>query len=218
MKTIKNITLIFFLLTFFACKKEQEISPTVQDIKELVFASGQLEWDNAYNLTAQTDGILSKADFEVGDTINKGKILAQIDNKNNEINTQSAREQLVISNENLGQNSPALQQLEQNIQFAENKYTQDKTQGERYERLYKSESVSKLEFENIQLNAKNSLANLNALKKQYAQILQQAKQQNQQAQGGGQVVPGGPNNSPKSMPGKLPGAPMAANTSTYNNR
>jgi multidrug efflux pump subunit AcrA (membrane-fusion protein) len=182
MKTIKNITLIFFLLTFFACKKEQEISPTVQDIKELVFASGQLEWDNAYNLTAQTDGILSKADFEVGDTINKGKILAQIDNKNNEINTESAREQLVISNENLGENSPALQQLEQNIQFAENKYEQDKTQAERYERLYKSESVSKLEFENIQLNAKNSLANLNALKKQYAQILQQAKQQNITAQ------------------------------------
>lgn len=46
----------------------------------------------------------------------------------------------------------------------------------------------------------------------------QAQQQNQQPQGGGQAVPGGPNMQPKSMPGTLPGAPMAANTSTYNNR
>lgn len=178
MKTIKNLTLLLFLLTVFACKKEQEVSPTVQDIKELVFASGQLEWDDAYNLTAQTDGILQNAAFEVGDTIQKGKILAQIDNKNNEINTQTAQEQLLITNENLTANSPALQQLAQNIEFAENKYTQDKTQADRYERLYKSESISKLEYENVQLTAKNSLANLNALKKQYDQIWQQAKQQN----------------------------------------
>ncbi len=56
------------------------------------------------------------------------------------------------------------------------------------------------------------------LDQQELEAKQAQMQQQGQGQGGGQVVPGGPNNSPKSMPGKLPGAPVAANSSVYNNR
>lgn len=174
---MKNIVIILSLLTIFSCNKTKEEKPIVQDIKELVFASGQLEWDDSYNLTAQTDGVLQYTNFDVGTSISKGNIIAKIENQTNEINTQTAQEQLVISNENLTDNSPALQQLQQNIQYAESKYKQDKTQEERYKRLYESQSVAKVEYENMQLNSKNSLANLNALKKQAGQILQSAKQQ-----------------------------------------
>ncbi|MDM1074321.1 HlyD family efflux transporter periplasmic adaptor subunit [Empedobacter brevis] len=174
---MKNIVIILSLLTIFSCNKTKKEKPIVQDIKELVFASGQLEWDDSYNLTAQTDGVLQNVTFEVGTTVNKGNIIATIDNKTNEISTQIAQEQLVISNENLTANSPALLQLQQNIQFAESKYQQDKAQEERYKRLYESQSVAKVEYENMQLNSKNSLSNLNALKKQANQILQNAKLQ-----------------------------------------
>lgn len=173
---LKTSVLALFLMFFlFSCAKKEEVRPVVQDIKELVFASGDLEWENAYNLTAQSDGILLNADFEVGDKISKGKNVADIDNRSSEVNAEIANEQLAISNENLTPNSPQIQQLEQNIQFAENKYTQDKIQAERYERLYKSQSVAKVEYENMQLTAKNSLSSLNALKKQKLQILQQAE-------------------------------------------
>lgn len=173
---LKTLVLaLFFILFLFSCAKKEEVKPVVQDIKELVFASGDLEWENAYNLTAQSDGILLNADFEVGDKISKGKNVADIDNRSSEVNAEIANEQLAISNENLTPNSPQIQQLEQNIQFAENKYTQDKIQAERYERLYKSQSVAKVEYENMQLTAKNSLSSLNALKKQKLQILQQAE-------------------------------------------
>ncbi|MDN4014807.1 HlyD family efflux transporter periplasmic adaptor subunit [Chryseobacterium gambrini] len=170
-----SVLALFFILFLFSCAKKEEVKPVVQDIKELVFASGDLEWENAYNLTAQSDGILLNADFEVGDKISKGKNVADIDNRSSEVNAEIANEQLAISNENLTPNSPQIQQLEQNIQFAENKYTQDKIQAERYERLYKSQSVAKVEYENMQLTAKNSLSSLNALKKQKLQILQQAE-------------------------------------------
>jgi len=176
---MKHLTTILILTAFSlgSCSNNKEVKPIVQDIKELVFASGQLEWDNSYNLTAQTDGILQNANFDIGNKVNKGDSLAKIDNQTNTINTQTTQEQLVISNENLSSNSPALQQLQQNIQFAESKYQQDKTQEDRYMRLYESQSIAKVEYENMQINAKNSLANLNALKKQATQILQQAKQQ-----------------------------------------
>lgn len=165
------------VLYLISCNKSKEIKPTIEDIKELVFASGQLEWDNAYNLTAQTDGILENANFDVGNVVKKGALIATIDNQINKINTEIAEEQLIISNENLSDEAPALVQLEQSILIAKNKYDHDKTLAERYERLRQQDIGTKVEYENMQLNAKNSLLNLNALKKQKLQILQQAKQQ-----------------------------------------
>lgn len=174
---MKKILVVITILTLFSCGKSDEIQPVNQDIKELVFASGQLEWDDSYNLTAQTDGVLQNANFEVGNTVAKGKTIATLDNEINKINAEISQEQLVISNENVTSNAPALTQLEQNIQFAESKYLQDKKQAERYERLNQQNIGSKVEYESAQLAAKNSLSNLNSLKKQYRVILQQAKQQ-----------------------------------------
>ncbi len=174
---MKKIIFIITGIFLFSCNNNEEIKPVNQDIKELVFASGQLEWDDSYNLTAQTDGVLQNATFEVGNIVSKGKVIATIDNEINSVNAEIAQEQIVISNQNVSSNSPALLQLEQNIQFAESKYLQDKKQAERYERLNQQNIGSKVEYENTQLNAKNSLSNLNSLKKQYNVILQQAKQQ-----------------------------------------
>lgn len=174
---MKNVFIITIAVIFASCSGSKEVKPIVQDIKELVFASGQLEWDNSYNLTALTDGVLKNADFEVGMHVNAGDSIALIDNQSNVINTQTTQEQLVISNINVSASSPALMQLQQNLIFAESKYEQDKLQEERYKRLYESQSVSKVEYETAQLNTKNSLSNYNALKKQLDVVLQQAKQQ-----------------------------------------
>jgi multidrug efflux pump subunit AcrA (membrane-fusion protein) len=177
MKFSIQIIITSCILFLYSCKNKSEITPIIKDIKELVFASGELEWDNSYSLTAQTDGVLLNANFEVGNKVLKGTILANIDNQTNEINTQIAKEQLTIANENLTSNAPQIQQLEYNIQVAESKYRQDKIQAERWERLRQQEIGSKVEYENMQLNAKNSLSNLNALQNQKLQILQQAKVQ-----------------------------------------
>lgn len=171
-----SLFLLLALSTLVSCGTKEEGKPVVQDIKELVFASGELEWDNSYNLTAQTDGILVNANFDVGNKVTENQIIASIDNKTNENNTASAKDLVVISKENLTDNAPALQQLQQNIKFAESKYQQDKTQADRYKRLYNSQSIAKVEYENMQLAAENSLSQLNALKKQYQQVLQQSKQ------------------------------------------
>jgi RND family efflux transporter MFP subunit len=174
---MKRNFIFLFSVLLLACSSTQEIKPVIKDIRELVFASGQLEWDNAYNLTAQTDGILENADFEIGNKVSKGIVLANIDNKINEINANISREQLAIANENISENSPVIAQLKENIVFAESKYQQDKLQEERSQRLFETESIARVDLENAQLNAKNSLANLNGLKKQLSLLLQQAKQQ-----------------------------------------
>ena len=85
-------------------------------------------------------------------------MLGKIDNPTNTNNTSTALDQLQIANTNISSSAPALQQLQANIQFAENKYQQDKLQAERYQRLYQTQSIAKVEVENMQLNAKNKVA------------------------------------------------------------
>ena len=98
MNKIISVLLLVFL---FSCNKNEEIKPFHQDIKELVFASGLLEWEDAYHVTAQTDGVLKNVNFEVGNTVAVSQVLATIDNPTNYINSQVAQEQLAISNENI---------------------------------------------------------------------------------------------------------------------
>ncbi len=121
--------------------------------------------------------------FEVGDVVSQGEILTTIDNQSNAINQSTAAQQLAIANTDVSENAPALEQLEQNISFAESKYKQDSQQYERYQTLYAKGAVSKLEFENAELALKNSLSNLNALKKQYKLLKKQALQQQVNAAG-----------------------------------
>lgn len=176
-----NVFIVLPLVIFIhtGCNKtdKNEVRPVYQDIREWVFAPGQLEWDDSYNLTAQSEGILTEADFEIGTVFQTGQIIATIDNPASKVNTSTAREQLKIAEENTGKNAPALQQLRQNISFAEEKLRQTQQQSERYERLLKNESISRLEYENVLLDYKNALANVNALKKQYDVLFQQAEQQ-----------------------------------------
>lgn len=177
---MKNtILLLASILLLFSCKKseEQPVFPVIKDITETVFASGILDPDDKYSLTAQADGYLVQVNFKDGDMVKANQVLVMIDNKSNSANAQAALEQLRIANLNVTDNSPALKQLKVNINFAEQKWKQDQLQAQRYKNLLASNSVSKLEYENVQLAADNSLASLNALQEQYEVFKQQAQQQ-----------------------------------------
>lgn len=174
---MKKLIVIVSTLFIISCNKTEEIQPIRKDIKELVFASGQIEWKDPYNLTAQTDGILQKANYEVGQEVKKGNAIAFLNNPINTINANTAEKQLDIASNNVTDNAPALLQLQENIGIAKTKYAQDKKQAERYQRLHEQNIGSQVEYENAQLNAKNSKATILALEKQYAVLQQQAKQQ-----------------------------------------
>jgi multidrug efflux pump subunit AcrA (membrane-fusion protein) len=178
-----TVFILFAMMCLVSCRDNpKEIKPEISDIEEWVFSPGNIQWDGQHNISAQTDGILMGADFEVGDIIKQGTLVAFIDNQQNRNNTNSAKDQLRITTENITSNSPALKQLSNQIKTAEARYNFDKSQAERYALLFKNESVTKVEYENMQLLADNSLLSLNALKEQYQLVLQQAKQQNFQAQ------------------------------------
>ena len=166
------------LLMLSACgNKTQPVTPVHKDLTEMVFASGVLEADDQNNLTAQTDGYLIKLDFKEGDLVSAGQLLAQIDNSQNIINARSAGALHAIARENTLPSAPALQQISANIASAKEKLRLDELQAQRYQRLMESNSVSKLEYENVQLTLTTSRANLKALQDQYNNQLVAAQQQ-----------------------------------------
>ncbi len=167
---MKLAPLSLFVALFFLAScgsKVPEITPQKKDLVEMVFASGALQADDQYNLMAQTDGYITSLNFNEGDMVKEGQLLATIDNNQNIINAQSARQLHAIAENNTLPSAPALKQIEANIAAAKEKLKLDQLQAERYKRLYESNSVARLEYENVQLTATNSQANLIALQQQY---------------------------------------------------
>jgi multidrug efflux pump subunit AcrA (membrane-fusion protein) len=179
MKLHHNILLLgaMFLLLSACTKKQQESKVSRRDITEYVFATGILEPESQYNLTAQNDGYLIALGIEEGDLVQAGEVLAVIDNPQNKISSGSAQQLLTIARENAATDAPALRQVEANIAAAQDKVHQDEVQTERFRKLLVSNSVSKLELENTQLALSSSRANLEALNQQLANLKRQAEQQ-----------------------------------------
>ncbi len=179
MKTsIKIILLVLGLSILNSCgRKFTETKPVRNNITETVFASGILVPDNQYNLTAQNDGYLVKLNFIEGDTVKAGTILAIIENKQNDANAIGANALLAIAGANIAPNAPALKQLSANIDLGKLKLKEDSVQAERYKKLYQEKSVSKLDYENMELALANSKSSLTALQENYKLLQQQAEQQ-----------------------------------------
>lgn len=176
---MRNNLFIVLALFVLGCNKSPEkvVKPIYKDIDEMVFASGALEPNEKYNLTAQADGYLLNIDFKEGDFVKANQVLGTVENKTNNANALASKEQLKIAALNASENAPALKQLKSNIDFATQKLQQDLQQLKRYKTLYESNSVSKVELENFQITADNSSANLKALQEQYDNVKLQAQQQ-----------------------------------------
>jgi multidrug resistance efflux pump len=172
------ITILAGVVLLNSCNdKQKEVRPVWKNFTETVFASGVLIPDNQYKLTAQSEGYLIKLNFDEGDTVQAGSILAVIDNKLNDYNARSSDAILSIAVNNVQPGAPALKQAEANLKLAEEKAKQDSIQLERYRKLYETNSVSKLEYENVRLALESSKASLISIRENYKLIKQQAGEQ-----------------------------------------
>lgn len=174
---LKFISITTLILLTSCAKKTIETTPIRKNITDTVFASGILVPDSKYNLTSLSDGYIVKLNFEEGDIVKKGNLLALIENEQNDINVKSSEKLLSIAVSNTKPESPALKQIKANIEMAKQKLKQDEIQVERFKNLYELESIPKIEYENVLLALENSKTNLKALEENYELIKQQAEQQ-----------------------------------------
>lgn len=165
-------------LVLLSCGRNTDhMHPQRKDVTETVFASGYLEPDGKYNLTAQTDGYIIELRFDDGDTVTKDQILALVDNRANNINAESAENLLGIASRNASAEGPTLKQAQQNLALYREKYIQDSIQLVRYQKLFQTNSVSKLEVENMKLSFETSRTNYQNADQNYKLLKQQTEQQ-----------------------------------------
>jgi multidrug efflux pump subunit AcrA (membrane-fusion protein) len=178
MKKISLFLSIILAIFLFSCGKKTETT-TVQrkDVTEMVFATGSLKADDEYLVAAQADGYLKTLNFEEGDVINAGKVLAVIDNKQSLVNVNQSGKLLAIAKANATENAPLIQQIRININLAKEKLKQDELQSERFRKLLETNSIAKVEYENATLAVLNTKANIKALEEQMANLQVMANQQ-----------------------------------------
>ncbi len=176
MKTQLSILALFVLLT--GCQQEfEDTTPIRKDVTETVFASGKLAARGTYNLIAKADGYLVAMDFEAGDIVAQGTVLAVIDNEETRVNNEGSEELLAIAESNASNTSPALRQAQVSIEIAEAQYAQDSLQAARYATLWAQNSVARVDYERAQLTAQNAKKNLEAAFETRSQLERDAEQQ-----------------------------------------
>lgn len=174
----RSALFIFCVLLFSSCgKKTEETKPIRKDVTETVFASGILEADDTYSLAAQADGYLTQVNFEEGDTVSTGKVLAIVSNKEAIFNEQSASDLYNIARRNLSGSAPALQQAQQTISINKQKMELDLVNLQRYQKLWEKNSVAKIDLDNAELQYKTSKSNYESALENYKQLQQQADQE-----------------------------------------
>ncbi len=178
---MKNYSIILTILLsclIISCgKKTSETKPQRKDVTEAVFASGTLEPENKCNIIAQTEGYIVEMKFKNGDEVKPGQILAIIDNKTNAINASSTENLTGIAAQNASPEGPTLKQAQANLQLLKDKFEQDSLQHARYQKLFQTNSVSKLELENIKLAFENSRTNFMNAGQNFRLLKQQTEQQ-----------------------------------------
>jgi multidrug efflux pump subunit AcrA (membrane-fusion protein) len=159
---MSHLYMILFLVAvlLFSCQQPSiETLPIRQDIIETIFASGVLEAENTYNLTALNDGYLVEVNFKEGDFVKKGQIIAVIENRENALNAESASNLYNFALKNAQSNAPALLQAQTSVANAKQKLEQDRIQEQRYKRLLESNSIARNEYETALLNFQTSSNN-----------------------------------------------------------
>jgi len=179
---MKNIKISIILVVGFgllsSCgKKVQETKPIRKDVTETVFASGNLEAHQTYQLVAQSDGYLVELNFKENDIVNQGQILAVIENKQNEINKESANALYNIAQQNLQPDAPQLAQAKIVMDNAKQKLIFDEEQAVRLKKLWELNSISKVDYESAELKFQTSKAEFLKASENYNLIKQQAEQQ-----------------------------------------
>lgn len=170
---MKSITLIFSIVGICmlqSCKKNETTYPKRISIDEAVFASGYMEQEQTYNLSANADGVLISLSVKEGFTVGNHQQIATIQNDVQSNQVTDAKMVYQDANRSASSNSPELQSLSIQIAQAKQQLSFDKENYLRYKDLFAQKSVSRLEFEKFEMQYTASQNNLKSLNENYKDL------------------------------------------------
>jgi HlyD family secretion protein len=175
----KNFPIIAIctLLALSACgPKYAKTHPIYSPVTEAVFSSGSIDPKDAYTLTSLSDGFIVKSYVTEGDIVHDGQLLFQLDNRQQNTQVAIAKNNLQYADINAAATAPALLQIKAQMDAAMAKMQTDSVTLMRYRQLYATNSVSKQDLDNAQLNYESSASNYRAQLESYRATQDKARQ------------------------------------------
>jgi len=157
--------LAFLLLT--SCGEKESTAPIKKNVQEVVFASGTMEMEDEYIVSALVDGLITSLEINEGNIIKQNQVIATLDN---EVQRNKAKDEQIILDDsriNASPQSAQLQNLQSQINQAKEQLAFDKNNYLVYKELWDKKSVSKLDFKKMKLQYEASQNNLSGLEENY---------------------------------------------------
>ena len=172
---MRAITLSFlslFLTISISCsdKITDAIQPAVGDVTQSVYASGVVKAVGQYTVYSTVNGILQKTKVSVGQYVNKGQLLFELEQEKANLNTENARLAYQLSQESNRYIQDKISEMEMKVQAAKDKLALDESIYNRNKRIKQYQIISEVDFERVELGYKSSKINYETAKKQLEQL------------------------------------------------
>ncbi len=179
----KSIQCLLFILLISSCSKPKEfVKATYKPITISAYASGIIKSGEQYEAYSSDNGILEKIFITEGDTVSKGDILFQIDNRTSRLNSENAKLALELSRQNSSSQSNRIKEIQMLVTQAKDKLALDSTLYLRQKNLWSQNIGTKVEFEQKELAYKNSKSNYLSVVAKLENIKLQSDTEYKQAQ------------------------------------
>jgi len=170
-----RITLLFLSVWIFCfCKNQPQSTKVIQrKINETVYASGNIETNNQYQVIAQITGYIAKINIHEGEKVSKNQTIIEIKNESSEIALKNANLNREFTN--LDQNKNKIKELKLTLNSAKTKWINDSIQLKRKKYLAENNIIAENELENFEIVCLASKANYTSLTLQLEDLLKQLK-------------------------------------------
>lgn len=172
---LKRFTLGFIIgpsmIMLIGCNQDEYQQPIKMNVMEVVFASGHITTEGHYNIVSAVDGYIESLSVKEGMSVNDGFVLAVISQDAPQAQLDDAKASYATAKEDANPDSPKIQELDKKIQIAQKELAQNQRLLESYERLQKTNAVSKVDYENQLLKTERSKKDLAVLQESKEDLL-----------------------------------------------
>jgi multidrug efflux pump subunit AcrA (membrane-fusion protein) len=170
-------SLVLLFAFVVGCKpKLDEVLPKIGPVTEAVFASGSIDPKDAYIVTSLSDGFITKSYVTENDLVSDHQLLFELDSRQQHTQVNIAQTNLNYAKINATSTSPAIMQLQHQLESARAKMQSDSVLLSRYVKLYATNSVSKQDVDNARFAYESSLNTYHAAADNLQQTTDKLKQ------------------------------------------
>ena len=167
-----RILLILLVIFVISCsrKSSNEFKVKSGEITESVYASGVVKSVGQYTVFSTVNGILKKTKVVVGQQINEGQLLFELDADKAKLNEENSKLVYQLSKESNRYVQDKIAEMELKVQSAKDKLILDESIYKRNLRIKEYQVLSEIDFERVELGYKSSKIAYESAKKQLNQL------------------------------------------------